>query len=454
MAVWSVVRESALSGEMRIDAEFYQRRYLRVEQTLRTSNAVPLDSYLVDVRYGLNVPAEYVEGGLPFVRALNLKEYGIEGEILNIPYTSGQVGEDNLLQEGDLLIVRSGANVGDLGIVLGPLVGSTFGSYVIRMRVSGIDPYYLYAYLKSRFGREQTVRFRSGAAQPNISIPNLGQVLVLKPSEEDQQKIRDLVLSSYQGRTEAEAVYVRAENLLLHELGLDDLDLLPRTAYTATFREASAMRRLDAEYFQPKYRNLVEHVHSTRQAIRLGDWVSEGITRGVLPDYVEDGDICVINSRHVGATHVDLEDNRTTTWAFVESGRNRRALVQRYDVLLNSTGYITIGRCQTLLDKVDAVVDGHVSIIRPKPGLDPVYLGLYLNAPTGQLLTERGWTGSSGQIELRPDVIADYVVWKAPEDVQRRIRKLVEDAHRARQDARRLLDEAKQRVEEMVLGDE
>ena len=60
----------------------------------------------------------------------------------------------------------------------------------------------------------------------------------------------------------------------------------------------------------------------------------------------------------------------------------------------------TIGRSQVLLDDESAVVDGHVSIIKPKPGLDPVYLSLYLNTLPGQLQTERNWTGSSGQIEL------------------------------------------------------
>ena len=98
-------------------------------------------------------------------------------------------------------------------------------------------------------------------------------------------------------------------------------------------------------------------------------------------------------------------------------------------------------------------MDGHVSIIRPKPGLDPVYLGLFLNSLLGQMQTERSWTGSSGQIELRSELIEDYIVWKPDEALQHRIRKLVEDAHKARREAKRLLEEARRRVEEMVLGE-
>jgi len=108
-------------------------------------------------------------------------------------------------------------------------------------------------------------------------------------------------------------------------------------------------------------------------------------------------------------------------------------------LLLNSTGYITIGRCQALLDDVLAVVDSHVSIIRPKPDLDPVYLGLFLNSRLGQ-------------IELRREVIQDYEIWKPDLALQLRIREMVEKANVARLEAHRLLEDAKRRVEEMVLS--
>lgn len=72
----------------------------------------------------------------------------------------------------------------------------------------------------------------------------------------------------------------------------------------------------------------------------------------------------------------------------------------------------------------------------------------------GQMQTERSWTGSSGQIELRSELIENYTVWKPDDAFQRRTHELIEGAHVAREEARRLLEEAKRRVEEMVLGEE
>jgi restriction endonuclease S subunit len=110
-------------------------------------------------------------------------------------------------------------------------------------------------------------------------------------------------------------------------------------------------------------------------------------------------------------------------------------MVKQGDVPLNSTGMITIGRSQCPLEEVSAVVDNHMAIIRPTAELDPVYLACFLNSLPGQMQTERRWTGSSGQIELRPDLVADYRIWKAPIEVQRKICGHIEQSHAVRREA-------------------
>ena len=100
MAVWSEVKNEIFQKYDRLDAEFYQPIYLEVEEKLNDVKAVRLESILIDIRYGLNVEPDYVEEGLPFIRALNLKEYGIEGEVLSIPFEAEDVGELNILENG------------------------------------------------------------------------------------------------------------------------------------------------------------------------------------------------------------------------------------------------------------------------------------------------------------------------------------------------------------------
>lgn len=48
---------------------------------------------------------------------------------------------------------------------------------------------------------------------------------------------------------------------------------------------------------------------------------------------------------------------------------------------------------------------------------------------------------------MRQEVVADYLVWRAPGEIQQAIRRNVEAAHAARQESRQLLDAAKRAVE-------
>ncbi len=113
-----------------------------------------------------------------------------------------------------------------------------------------------------------------------------------------------------------------------------------------------------------------------------GDFLSESPTRGLQPLYDEAGDVLVINSQHVGTQSIDLESNEKTTAAYAARSKGKGS-VRQYDVLLNSTGYITIGRWQAMLENVAALVDSHVTILRPKPELDSVYLAMFLNPRPG-----------------------------------------------------------------------
>jgi restriction endonuclease S subunit len=453
MAVWSVVDTTELFGALRLDAEFYQPLYRENDLILRmfpkytTLGQIcsKFSKGIFDIK-----AAEYVESGIPFVRISNLRSGIVEEDnLVFITPEQHQKQAKTALRKYDVILSKTAYPAASLVQLDDCNVSQD--TIAIKTTRSQAFNVYLVVFLNTRFGLTQMQRLFQGNIQTHLSLEDARTIVIPELDEKFQLEVQFLFEASIQRRTEAKSLYAQAEALLLRELGLDTLDLSHQTTFTATFSEVMEARRLDAEYFQPKYTHLIAAIQNTGQAVRLGNWVSETIRRGILPDYVEDGDITVINSQHVGKTHVELDDNRTTSRAFTQVSKNMRAVVKKYDVLLNSTGYITIGRAQTLLDDVEAVVDGHVSIIRPKQGLDPVYLGLYLNSLPGQLQTERGWTGSSGQIELRPEVVSEYVIWKAPEPVQQQIRQLVETSHQARKEASQLLEQAKQRVEELIL---
>jgi restriction endonuclease S subunit len=445
MAVWSEIEASKAFSTNRLDAEFFQPRYVEIEKRLSNAGAVRLEQFLTDIRYGLNVPPDYVDEGLPFIRALNLKEYGIEGEILNIPYTVEDVGEINILADGDLLIVRSGANVGDVGVVTEDLRGGSFGSYVIRLRVKNINPYYLYVFLKCIFGREQTVRFRSGAAQPNISIPNLKELMIFAPLDEQQTEIENLFFLSYHAKQRANEIYTEAENLLLHELGLDTLDLSHELTYERNFSEVAAAGRYDAQFFQPKYQKVIDTLSERWTVEAIGTW-GKALKGRSVGEYIEKG-IPVVRSGDL----TDIDNVESFKHA---SPAEDLFYLKRGDVCISSIGFGSIGKVQ-VFDKEDQpyATVSEVTVVRQNR-VNPYYLQIFLQSLAGQLQIERWITGATGQLHLYPRDVEKFIIPVLPEAQQLRFEKIANKARQVRQEAKQLLEDAKRRVEQMILGEE
>lgn len=451
MAGWSQVAVSDALQADRFDADYFKPDDLEAIVKMRRQGATDLASTCT-ILTG-RTPGDYDTGGkLAVVRSGDLVAPLIyatcERPFLRTAPTKGCVR----LAQGDLLISSIGmGSIGKISLVMDATDLITVSEVTI-LRDSKHAPEYLFAYLSGPTGQAQIEREVTGATgQQHLLKSKVGGVLVPEPSAGIQPKLRDLVQTAYTNQEAARLAYTQAEALLESALGLDKLDLTPQLFYERSYADAQTAARCDAEFFQPKYFRLLKHLQRTGQAVRLRDWLRCPTKRGLQPIYDDTGDVRVINSQHVGKTTIELVDSRRTTRAFVD-GAGGRGKVLEGDVLLNSTGYITIGRAQTMMESVEAVVDSHVTILRTKPELDPVFLSVFLNGVCGFLQTEQGWTGSSGQIQLRTEVIENFTIWLAPASIQKNVRDYIESAHHARRASRRLLDEAKAMVEKAMLG--
>jgi restriction endonuclease S subunit len=266
-----------------------------------------------------------------------------------------------------------------------------------------------------------------------------------------QKSIEDIYVESDRESRRSKALYLQAEDLLLDELGFKELDLSHQLHYTVPFQKTREANRLDAEHFQPRCERLLQHLVSTGKSDLLGNLVAQPIKRGLQPTYVEGGEIIVVNSKYVGKQFVNIEQAERTDLEFWQV--SRRAQAKKYDVIMNSTGWGTIGRANCILHEQKTVVDNHVTIIRCDEGrCNPVYLAVFLNSKLGQIQTEKWLSGSSGQIEIYPADIARYVVYLPPTKFQHRIADLVTQSWEACQKARQLLEEAKHKVEAIIEG--
>ena len=434
----------------RFDPEYFQKQHLLDEQRVASSP----DQFRSFSELNLHVNASafypaiegyYNQGDLPFLRVADVDAFIDFEQAVFIPAElCARFPTLARVHPGDIVLTKGGS-VARVGLLTKDAAVSRDLIFIDSSKLPEKDYIFLYLYFQTEFFNRMLIRSSSQTAQPHLTITLVRNLPILGGSDTLKRKCVSLVQRSYQRRKNASEHQRKAEQGLLSGLGLLGWKPPEPLTYKRRMSEVFTARRLDAEFFSPTYDTLFTAIRN-HGALRLGDSISHPVRRGISPEYFEDGNLLVINSQHVGKTEISLVDNRYTRRDLVDQNA-RNGIVGKYDVLLNSTGRITIGRCQCLLEEIEAVVDNHVAIIRPNKGLDPIYLACFLNSMPGLMQTERSYTGSSGQIELRPDLVEDYLIWNAPRNLQVAIRNDLERAHAARRESRLLLGEAKKAVE-------
>ena len=320
-----------------------------------------------------------------------------------------------------------------------------------------VNPFALFAFLLSDCGRSQTQQIRYGSAQPNLSIPYLKNLITV-PNLGDRldAKLEALVDSAVNIAHSETTLYNEAELELLDRLGWKEMiRTTPELFYSADFSELNLAGRVDAEFSHP-------FCHRLRQQISRGGGLPiSGFcakpNRGVQPEVDPAGRIIALDSKSIRPLGVEPSGDLVTE-QFYNTPGNAKARVKKGDVLLNSTGRGTLGRASFYQLDAAAVCDNHVAILRPDPKVcNPRYLALFLNSASGITQSEQSQTGSSGQLEIYPCHIEQFLVFlprtkSGAIDLawQKELADKVEAATRAREGAASKLAEACALVEKAI----
>ena len=125
------------------------------------------------IRYGLGEPPEYVDDGLPFIRATDIKRGKIEMDAVrkvrreDIPWSRRPE-----LAENEILVVRSGAYTGDSAIVTKEIAGCIAGYDMVVSVSKGSPKFYSWVFLSKYMLQSQIHLARLRAAQPHLVNDN------------------------------------------------------------------------------------------------------------------------------------------------------------------------------------------------------------------------------------------------------------------------------------------
>ncbi|MBL7212307.1 MAG: hypothetical protein ISS61_08015 [Desulfobacteraceae bacterium] len=445
MAVWNSIDYSDVQEFNRADAEFYKPEYQECFERVKLHNAEKISNfaYITD---GIHASPNIVKNGIRYISAKCVKDNEfIIDNCIHISHEQNAQNPRTQLAAGDVIITTVGT-IGNVAVVDPNLTPCNCDRHVGIIRITdrgNVSPYYVSTFLNTKYGKFQSLREAAGNVQLNLYIRNIGHIIVPRFGKYEEE-IASCTKQGYLLRLESQSLYNQAQNLLESELGLDILNFRKPVGYTAQFSELEYSRRSDAQHYQPRFTQLLRHL-SSFPSERIRD-IRTYNRRGLQPIYVNDGPVNVVNSQHLGPRHIDYDGlQKTSEAAFAASAEGH---IQENDLLIYTTGAY-IGRTNVYLHNTPALASNHVNILRLNAGIDAAYMALVFQSAVGQFQTQKHARGSA-QAELYPADIDRFVVPLLDPTKQTAIGDLVRKSLKKQQDSKRLLDQAKTRMEQLI----
>ncbi|MFH1713519.1 MAG: restriction endonuclease subunit S, partial [Candidatus Jacksonbacteria bacterium] len=187
-------------GNNRIDAQYWQPYLEKIEQIIKQSKykTQKLKNFITKIHYGASTSNAYTDGGIPFLRILNLKPNHLDlSEVVYLPENFRKKLGNAFVKAGDLLISRSGT-VGVVSIVPKEADEFAFGSFMIKFCLNDeINKEFVSIWLNNKLNKLLTEREKIGAIQGNITIGTIENFDIPLPSLPIQIKIAQKVKSIY-----------------------------------------------------------------------------------------------------------------------------------------------------------------------------------------------------------------------------------------------------------------
>ena len=450
----STVRYQDLNHEFRIDAEYYREEVLNCLNVLKRHNKDKLENLgdFVIGPFGSTVTADqYVDASqYRYVRNKDINDFCImDNEPALIPKRIYDFFPKFHIQENDLLITVVGT-LGKVAIATHEDTKSIFSCKSTIIRPKNINPFYLLTYLNSDTGKIFSLRGKRGVIQEGLNLTDLREIQVFIPSEKFQQRIEELIKKSFANIKKSGTAYTQAQTFLLCELGLADWQPKHQLTFIKNYSDTKQAGRIDAEYFQPKYEEIIKAIQSYS-----GGWDTLGNLVSVKKcvevgsgEYLEEG-IPFVRVSNLSPFEITEEKYISEKlYAAIKQHQPNRG-----EILFSKDA--TPGIAYYLHEQPRKMIPSG-GILRLKNKTDKVnneYLTLALNSILTKEQVNRDG-GGSVILHWRPDQVKRTVLPILSEEKQTQIQQKVVESFNLRKQSKHLLECAKRTVEIAIEKDE
>ena len=244
-----------------MESEFYNSNTVSYKNTVKASHIIDFS------QYGTSKELNEMGEGYPVLR-LNEFNYSFISHpdkycsLLDIDAYHGLQ-----LKKDDVLICRTNGNPKFVGrsAIVPKDYDYAFASYLFRIRPNRkyINSATLVAFLNSKYGRLEIEKYSMVGNQANFSPAKFREISIPVFSKDLNDKIEDITYRAFQKLEMSESLYSEAANNMLECLDLNDFTASSNSCNVKTLKESFIETgRLDAEYYQPKYDDILHHIQA------------------------------------------------------------------------------------------------------------------------------------------------------------------------------------------------
>lgn len=357
---------------------------------------------------------------------------------------------------GQVLVTMAGEYLGRVAVYNSDEEASSNQAVAKVSLKKGQSPYTVSTFLNSKFGQHQIQRFKTITGQPNINMALIESLRVPEFSVQLCQGIEGLMHRVDDVKGSAFNIYSEAENLLFDTLGMSDFSPSTEKINIKSFKDSYATTgRLDAEYYQPKYEQLVHKITAQAHArlIKLVD-IQKSIEPGSDAYSEEDEGLPFLRVADYSKYGITKPQKCLNSTFVAENCDDLDALKPKKNTILFSKDG-SVGEAYCLREDANFITSGavlHLTVRDPDEVL-PDYLTLALNSKMVKMQAERD-AGGSIILHWRVGEIENVVVPLVGMPIQEKIAAMVQESFFLKAESERLLDVSKRAVEIAIEQDE
>lgn len=437
---YSIVNYSQIknSSDLRIDSEYWHPAF--IQNSLLFSSQQKIGDF-VD-RNIQNIKSSPINRTFEYLEISGISLNGCEYQLTKVEPGSEPDRAHHILQRGDVTVSTVRPNRNAVAFIQKDGIVGSSGLAVLRIKK--VEPAYLFAFCKTDYFVKCLMRANKASMYPAVSKKDVLETPFFVPSDHFRSDIALLVKKALYENQKSHASFDSAQSLLLAELGLTDWQPKHQLTFIKNIRQSN---RIDAEYHQPKYDEIVNAVQAYP-----GGWDTLGnLVNLKAKNYRPESE-----QEYKYIELANVRGNGEVVDCMTEKGQNLPTRARR----IVSKGDVIVSSIEGSLDSV-ALIDKEYDQALCSTGfhvLDSLALNsetllVLLKSIVGQLQLEKGCSGTI-LTAINKDELTKIVLPEIREETQIKIQQKALEAFNLKRQSKRLLECAKRAVEIAIEQDE